>query len=88
MTTLEIPKVAYTRKDYNSEKNEIAINLNDNLWLDQLINDYQRSHRRILPQIIVNSPTGSSACFAYPKMDKWEIVYEGKNCNLRLGWKS
>ena len=86
-TAIQIPQVTFTKEDYNKETNEIILNLNNHRWLDEMINEYQVSHRRIFPQIDVHSPSGKRANFAYPRMDGWEIVFESKACNLRLTYK-
>ena len=84
---LEIPTLNFAKSDYDKNKNEIIINLNFNRHLDEEINKYKSSHRRLLPQINLISPTGGQASFDYPKYDGWEIVYEGKKCNVRLVYK-
>jgi len=87
MKAIEIPTLTFTQQDYNKGNNEIVINLNTERQLDHLINDYQKTHRRIFPQINLLSPTQTIANFVYPRLDGWEIVYEGKNCNVRLTYK-
>jgi len=88
MTTIfEIPTLTFTADDYNKKDNEIVINLNDYRNLDNSINEYEQTHRRILPEINIISPTGKIGNFNYPTMDRWEIVYKGTNCNIRLTYK-
>ena len=82
--TFEIPTLNFTKGDYNKKTKEIIINLNNFRWLDEIINSYQKSHRRLIPQINLVSPSGVIVNFSYPRMDKWEIVFEGKKCNVRL----
>jgi len=83
----EIPQITFTAEQYNKAVNEIVLNLNNYRWLDESINEFQGSHRRLLPQINLTSPSGAMANFAYPKLEGYEIVYSGKNCNLRLTYK-
>ena len=83
----EIPTLTFTANDYNKKVKEIIINLNEYRNLDNSINEYKQTHQRVLPEINVISPTGKIANFNYPTMDKWEIVYKGKNCNIRLTYK-
>lgn len=83
----EIPTLTFTANDYNKKVNEIEINLNNYRDLDSSINEYKETHQRVLPEINVISPTGKIANFTYSTMDKWEIVYKGKNCNIRLTYK-
>jgi len=83
----EIPLISFNSKDYDKSKNEIIINLNDYRFLDNLINEYQKSNRRIIPEINLLSPTGVMANFCFPCMDKWEIIFKGKKCNVRLIYK-
>ena len=64
MKTFEIPQISFTKQDYNKEANEITINLNNFRWLDQLINSYQQTHRRLIPQIILVSPSKTTVSFA------------------------
>lgn len=84
---INIPTLNFAKSDYDKKKNEIIINLNFNRHLDEEINEYQISHRRLLPQINLISPTGVQANFVYPKYDGWEIVYTGKKCNVRLTYR-
>lgn len=84
---LDIPEICYTKEQYVTAQKEIVVNLNDYLWLNDLIEEYRVSHRRWYPQISVVSPTGTSATFAYPISDKADLVYSGKSCNLRLTFK-
>lgn len=83
----EVPLISFKSEDYNKSKNEIFINLNDFRFLDNLINDYRISHRRLLPQINVKSPSGVIANFCYPVLEGYEIVFKGKKCNIRLSYK-
>jgi hypothetical protein len=86
MQAFEIPVVNFTKDDYNKDTNEIFINLNNHRELDNQLNEYKRMHRRTIPQINVVSPTGNMVNFCYPVADKWEIVYTGKSCKIRLGF--
>ncbi len=87
-TATDIPTVTFSATDYNAETKEIFINLNDNLWLNELLNEYQVSHRRIFPELNVISPSGQVRSFSFPSADKWELVYHGaKDVTVRLGFK-
>ena len=60
------------------------VNLNNYRWLDQQINDFQYSHRRILPSIIVNGKN-----YSYPVInDRGEIIFKNKNGQIILGYKN
>jgi hypothetical protein len=83
----EIPQIEFSKSQYNKEKNEIVLNLNNYRWLDELINDFQKKYRRIIPQIDMISPSGNRVNFSYPRLDGWEIILESKKCNLRLTYK-
>ena len=88
MTTMfQIPSITFIKEQYNKEANEIILNLNDFRWLDEEIESFRSSHRRLLPQLNLTSPTGAMANFAYPRLEGYEIVFEGKNCNVRLTYK-
>ena len=80
----EIPQITFTKNDFKKESNEIVINLNNYLWLNNFIEEYLHSHRRIFPQIDVQSPSGNICNFAYPRFEGADIVMESKRCNLRL----
>ena len=79
--------VARMRECERNPSKAIKVNVFGTLNLVEEINKYQSSHRRLLPQINLISPTGAQASFDYPKYDGWEIVYEGKKCNVRLVYK-
>lgn len=86
-TAIEIPTLSFSTENYNNETKEILINLNDFRFVDEQLNDYQQSHRRILPEINLISPTGVQANFCNPTLDGWEIVYQGIYCSVRLTYK-
>ena len=59
------------------------VNLNNYRWLDQQINDFQYSHRRILPSIIINKKS-----YCYPVVNnEGQIIYQSKTEKIILGYK-
>jgi len=59
------------------------VNLNVYRYLDNIINDFQYTHRRILPSIMINKKL-----FTCPIIDsKAQIIYKHKNEVIVLGYK-
>ena len=81
---IDIPTILFSTSEYDEVSNEIVIDLNNHRYLDDFLKEYEITHRRIFGELILVSPSGTSSHFNYPRMDGWEIVYEGKKCDVRL----
>lgn len=71
----EIPQITV---DTEPENDQIVLNLNDYLWLHQRMEEYQKSHMRLLPSIDVHTPSKIIG-FAYPRVEGVDIVYYHKD---------
>lgn len=87
---LDIPEIAVQESDVSKELNAVIVNLNNYMWLNELIEEFRISHMRWYPQINIIMPDRSVFNFAYPIVDKKnaDLVYENKSgLKLRLVWR-
>lgn len=87
---IDIPEIAVQESDVSKELNAVIVNLNYHLWLNELIEEFQVSHRRLYPQINIVMPDKRVFNFAYPVVDNKtaDLVYENKSgLKLRLTFR-
>jgi hypothetical protein len=90
MSYIDIPEIAVQETDVSKELNAVLVNLNYHLWLNELIEEFQVSHRRLYPQINIIMPDKRVLTFAYPVVDTKtaDLVYQNKSgLTLRLIWR-
>ena len=83
---IDIPEIAVQESDVSRELNAVIVNLNNHMWLNELIEEFRVSHRRWYPQINIIMPDKHTLYFANPVVDNktGDLFYKNKTSGLGL----